>query len=164
MAGVEADIQYTNFKGSDSSSGTTSALVRVGEPFTYSQDQKLNWLATLRGRLGWTPTDHTWLFYVTGGLAVGGVKASNTFNFGLAPQLVWAGSASETKAGWTLGGGVEARLPDNWSVKAEYLYYDLGHLTVNGTSVQVPAITTTTNFAFHGNIVRVGLNKKFTSN
>lgn len=161
VAGVEADIQYTNFKGSDSSSGTTTALVRIAEPFSYSQDQRLSWLGTFRGRLGWTPTDHTWLFYGTGGLAVGGVKASNTFSFGLAPSLVWAGSASETKAGWTLGGGVEARLPDMWSVKAEYLYYDLGHLTVNGTSVQVPAATTTTNFAFHGNIVRVGLNKHF---
>jgi outer membrane immunogenic protein len=135
--------------------------VRVTEPFAYSQEQRLSWLGTFRGRLGWTPTDHTWLFYATGGLAVGGVKASDTVSFGAATPDIWTGSASATKAGWTLGGGVEARLPDMWSVKAEYLYYDLGHLTVNGTPNIVTVFTTTTNFAFHGNIVRVGLNKHF---
>lgn len=162
VAGIEADVQYTDFKGSDSNSGLATANLRVSTPWTYNQDQRLNWLATLRGRLGWTPGDHTFLFYATGGLAVGGVKASDTFTFG--PD-VWAGSASATKVGWTFGGGVEARLMDNWSAKFEYLYYDLGHLTVNGTPVNlVTAFTNTTDFAFHGNIIRVGLNKKFTSN
>jgi outer membrane immunogenic protein len=165
VAGVEADIQYTDFKGSASNTG----LIGVGgaralnfvNPWIYNQDQRVDWLATLRGRLGWTGGDHTFLFYATGGLAVGGVKASDSISFG--SGQAWVGSASATKAGWTLGGGVEARLKDDWTAKLEYLYYDLGHLTVNGTANFVSTYTTTTDFAFHGNIIRVGLNKKFTS-
>jgi outer membrane immunogenic protein len=167
VAGVEADIQYTDFRGSASATGNlVSALgIRAGlaNPWLYNQDQKVNWLSTVRARLGWTPGDHTWLFYATGGLAVGGVKASDSLVFG--NGVSWTGSASETKVGWTIGGGAEARLTDNWTAKIEYLYYDLGHLTVNGTANNiVTAVTTTTDFAFHGNIVRVGLNKQFTSN
>ena len=166
VAGVEADIQYTDFRGSASATGNLASAfaIRAGlpNPLNYNQDQRVSWLSTFRGRLGWTPGDHGWLFYATGGLAVGGVKASNSIVFG--NGVAWAGSASETKVGWTIGGGAEARLPDNWTAKVEYLYYDLGHLTVNGTPNVASATTTTTDFAFHGNIVRVGLNKKFTSN
>ena len=172
VAGVEADISYTNFKGSDSNSGVTPGggnnNIRFvgGIPWTYNQNQRVNWLATVRGRLGWTPGDHTWLIYATGGLAVGGVKASDSFTFASPlATLVWNGDASQTKVGWTLGGGVEARLMDNWTAKLEYLYYDLGHLTVVGTpNDPTIAFTTTTDFAFRGNIIRVGLNRKFTSN
>jgi outer membrane immunogenic protein len=28
--------------------------------------------------------------------------------------------------GWTLGGGIEAMICPNWSIKAEYLHVDLG--------------------------------------
>jgi outer membrane immunogenic protein len=164
VAGVEADISYTNFKGSDATSGVTTALARVGVGWTYNQEQKLEWLATFRGRLGWTGGDHTFLFYGTGGLAVGGAKASNTFSLSGLPTLVFAGEASETKVGWTAGGGVEARLANDWTAKVEYLYYDLGHLTVVGTPNPFVAFTTTSDFAFRGNIVRAGFNKKFTSN
>jgi outer membrane immunogenic protein len=163
VAGVEADVQYTDFKGSASATGNLASFNGIrgglGNPWVYNQDQRVSWLSTVRGRLGWTPTDHTWLFYATGGLAVGGVKASDSLMF--PTGVAWTGSTSATKAGWTLGGGVEARLPDNWSVKAEYLYYDLGRLTVNGTPNIATTVTNTTDFAFRGNIVRVGLNKHF---
>jgi outer membrane immunogenic protein len=33
---------------------------------------------------------------------------------------------SQMHAGWTAGGGLEVGLNRNWSVKAEYLYIDLG--------------------------------------
>ena len=79
VAGIEADIQYTDFKGSDANSGIATAIQRISVSSTCNQDQRVNWLATFRGRLGWTPGDHTLLFYATGGLAVGGVKASNSF-------------------------------------------------------------------------------------
>ncbi len=35
-----------------------------------------------------------------------------------------------TKSGWAMGAGVETRLAaSNWSVRLEYLYLNLGHLT-----------------------------------
>jgi opacity protein-like surface antigen len=36
---------------------------------------------------------------------------------------------SQTRSGWTLGGGVETALAGNWSAKLEYLYVDLGSTT-----------------------------------
>jgi len=38
-------------------------------------------------------------------------------------------SSDTTRAGWTLGGGLEWKFAPQWSVKAEYLYVDLGHET-----------------------------------
>ncbi|HET7847572.1 MAG TPA: outer membrane protein [Pseudolabrys sp.] len=162
VAGIEADIQYTNFTGSDSVSGSLPAIFRPGSQFVYSQDQRVDWLATLRGRLGWTPGDHTFLIYATGGLAVGGVKASNSLSLsGGGPLIAWTGDSSSTRAGWTVGGGIEARVAQNWTAKVEYLFYDLGHLNVTGTSVPASAFVTTTDFEFRGNIVRAGLNYHF---
>ena len=39
------------------------------------------------------------------------------------------GSFSNSRVGWTAGGGVEWLFAPNWSVKVEYLYYDLGSVT-----------------------------------
>jgi outer membrane immunogenic protein len=35
---------------------------------------------------------------------------------------------TNTRPGWTAGGGLEWMGSPNWSVKAEYLYYDLGKI------------------------------------
>ena len=74
-----------------------------------------------------------------------------------------SGTASDTKTGWTAGGGVEYALDNRWSAKFEYLYYDLGSLLVDDTPIPiVPAkvpFETWVNFPLHGS-VRVGLNYK----
>src|SRR5580765_1137796 len=38
-------------------------------------------------------------------------------------------SITQTRVGWTAGGGVEWKFDPRWSVKAEYLYVDLGSTT-----------------------------------
>ena len=58
---------------------------------------------------------------------------------------------SDTKTGWTFGGGVEAAIAGPWTAKVEYLYVDLGH----GDST----LGSTRNF--NTNIVRAGLNYRF---
>ena len=35
-------------------------------------------------------------------------------------------SKSETGSGWTVGGGIETVLVQNWTAKTEYLYIDAG--------------------------------------
>ena len=61
------------------------------------------------------------------------------------------GSARSTKAGYALGGGIEAALSGPWTAKVEYLYVDLGSgPTVGGV-----------NSDFHNNIIRAGLNYRF---
>ncbi|WP_442756104.1 outer membrane protein [Methylocystis sp. JAN1] len=100
-----------------------------------------DWLGTFRGKIGYAITD-TLLAYGTGGLAYGNVHASavhfNTSNLqreddvGVLswnytnPPAFGGASYSGVRAGWSAGGGVEWMFANNWSAKAEGLYYNLG--------------------------------------
>ena len=70
------------------------------------------------------------LIYGTGGFAYGGVNHLFQYSDNFPPfgSLFGGTYYSGTKTGWTAGGGVEyapLEFP-NWSLKAEYLYIDLG--------------------------------------
>jgi outer membrane immunogenic protein len=132
--GVEGDIDWSSIKGS----GPTTCVVGGCET-------KNNWLGTFRGRLGYA-FDRV-LPYVTGGLAVGDIKANTAL-----------GSASETRAGWTAGAGVEAAITGPLTAKIEYLYADLGSMNCATTVCGGAAAT---NVNYHANIVRAGLNYHF---
>jgi outer membrane immunogenic protein len=88
----------------------------------------------------------------------------NYFNYG-------ASSSSTTMVGWTAGGGTEWMFMPNWSVKAEYLYYDLGNMSgslvnnyygLNASSGD-NGLESITNYSkrISGNIVRAGVNYHF---
>jgi len=124
--GVEGDIDASWIKGSSICGGL-------------SCQTKNTWLGTVRGRLGYAVD--RFMPYVTGGLAVGDIN--NT--------ITGLGTANETKAGWTVGAGVEYAFNGPWSVKAEYLYVDLGRGGAIGGS----------DAKFQTNIVRAGLNYRF---
>jgi outer membrane immunogenic protein len=111
------------------------------------------------------------LIYATGGLAVTEVTLSNNINIltsGVGAGS-FIGSNSETRAGWTAGGGAEFAVGGNWRAKVEYLYADLGRVTTtsaltgfatpfppaNGSAFTINASRLTAN------IVRVGLNYSF---
>ena len=103
------------------------------------------------------------MIYATGGLAYGEVRNNAAF-FGTAGQLQFAGGTSRTEVGYTVGGGIEHAFTPNWSVKAEYLYYDLGANTVNVALVPGSGGAPTgynSRFENDGHIVRAGLNYKF---
>ena len=124
--GLEGDIDWSHLSGS----GTCGAV---------SCSAENDWLGTVRGRLGYA-FDH-FLPYVTGGGAFGNIKTNKT----------GVGSADESRAGWTIGGGVEYGLGGPWSLKAEYLYVDLGDGGSIGGSTA----------SFHTSIVRAGINYRF---
>ena len=67
------------------------------------------------------------------------------------------GSFSETKVGWTVGGGLEYAFTDNWTTKLEYLYVDLGNTTCNAACSGGDPFDVT----FKTSIVRGGVNYKF---
>jgi outer membrane immunogenic protein len=72
------------------------------------------------------------------------------------------GTASKTLTGWALGAGMET----SWSVKAEYLRYDLGKYATTPLASTVGGATLTTINAvsavkFQGDFVRAGLNYQF---
>jgi outer membrane immunogenic protein len=151
--GAEADLAYTGLKAERS----VGYLAGVN-PNTISESVESNWLATLRGRLGLA--NGPWLLYATGGLAVGGVNYRDSEFFSINGQ-VFAASSSATRTGWTAGGGIERALPGGWSVKAEYLFVDLGHTNYTSVGSINPANSIVHNHSFNENIVRLGLNYNF---
>ncbi len=168
--GLEADIQGSSERGSASSSNTVLvpgiAVVPVTGTTTGTLAQKLPWFGTVRARVG-VLASPTWLFYVTGGLAYGQVNSTGIVTTSLAfppaPPFATAtatGSGNTTKAGWTIGGGVEGVVSGNWTVKLEYLYMDFG--TINNTFIGTAPFTPL-NLSTHvtDNVVRVGLNYHF---
>ncbi len=173
LASVEADLNYSGqrakMRAGCPGAVCNPALVGiVGDPSVLAiseQGQKLEWFATLRGRLGATITPDA-LAYVTGGLAVGEVMTAGTvFGFdGDGNPVNTIVSSHNTKAGWTVGGGIEGRLAGNWTAKLEYLYLDLGSVS----TVPTPAANSTVVVAFNSrvsdNIVRAGINYKFDPN
>jgi outer membrane immunogenic protein len=101
-----------------------------------------NWLATVRGRIGYAMgATGSILPYVTGGVAFGDISNS----------VAGVGMVSDSKAGWTLGGGLEAAISGPLTAKLEYLYVDLG----DGPTLAGVGST------YHTSIVRAGLNYRF---
>ena len=133
VVGLEADIDWSNIKGS-----TTVNCVSTCETSN-------GWLGTARGRIGYA--FDRFLPYFTGGAAFGEVKGS----------VLGFGGFSETKVGWTVGGGLEYAFVDNWTVKLEYLYVDLGEATCSAACSGGNPFDVT----FQTSIVRGGVNYKF---
>jgi len=159
IVGFETDLSYAHIHGAVATIGLEST-----GPFSYSQSQELDLFGTVRGRIGFTPFSNGFL-YATGGLAYGEVKAANTLAFPNGPFFgeIYFGSISTIKTGWTVGGGWEEALVRNWTAKLEYLYYDLGTVTIIGipTPPILGQVQTSTAVKINGNIIRLGLNYKF---
>ena len=124
--GVEGDIDWSGIRGNGTCGVTTC-------------ETRNDWLSTARVRLGYAV--NRFMPFVTGGAAFGDIKN----------DVAGVGSASDTKVGWTLGGGVEAAIAGPWTAKVEYLYADLGR----GASVLGA------DASFKTNIVRGGINYRF---
>lgn len=66
--------------------------------------------------------------------------------------------------GWTAGGGVEWKFDQRWSIKAEYLYVDLGSTTDTSLNSNVGfSASIIHNHHLTENIARIGLNYSFWS-
>jgi outer membrane immunogenic protein len=100
------------------------------------------------------------LIYGTGGVAYAKVNATSLFGFDTPPFHSWSGSTSQTNTGWTIGGGAEWALNRAWSVKAEYLYYNLGAINVIGTRPGDTVFMTNYDQRVTGSTARLGLNFK----
>ena len=161
LFGLEADIQGSSEKSNDPALSTLiltiPALGAGAIPFSLGVNEKLDWFGTLRGRVGILATP-TWLFYATGGLAYGGIKTTETLSAPAPIGIIGTNSFNNTRAGWTLGGGAEAVLGNNWTAKVEYLYLDLGTFSNVWASPIFPVA-----FSSHvtDNIVRAGVNYHF---
>ena len=169
VIGVEADANYLGLRRSY----TIGPLLGVQGPGTYSVTaaSAADALFTLRPRVG-IAIDRS-LVYVTGGLAASAFVFSQNISY-LNPRVNFlpfttaagganAGSASSTKVGWTIGAGFERMLDNNWSVKAEYLYVDLGTQSFSSlyTDLQPAVFTVQHKDSLTTNILRLGVNYRF---
>jgi outer membrane immunogenic protein len=131
--GLEGDLAWSNIRG------TTTVNCALG------CETRNSWLGTVRGRVGYA--FDRFLPYFTGGLALGEVEAN---------RPVFGGD-SETRAGWTIGGGIEFAVAGPWTAKVEYLYVDLGSFDC-GTRCGAFAPD---NVSFTSSILRGGVNYRF---
>jgi outer membrane immunogenic protein len=165
VAGLEADLSGTDIRSSNDFSGP------VGVTRFVHIDQRLEWLATFRGRIGFLPTEQ-FLLYATGGLAVGEVTTNSSLTTTVANNIpaciaanigvCFGSSDRSTRVGWTVGAGAEYAYSSNWSVKAEYLFVSLGRSASTGldTRFNPPLqLVADTRNDFH--IARVGVNYRF---
>jgi outer membrane immunogenic protein len=172
VAGFEADIQELSGRATGTSVTAVPNPVFGGSAnATLTATNSVNWLGTVRGRIGIAATPNL-LIYGTGGLAYGGVNSSTGINQSfsalglLTGTSLASGNFSETRVGWTVGAGGEWMFTSNWSAKLEYLHYDLGSAnygtTVNSSVLGLPfTLGQSSSTNFRGDIVRVGLNYKF---
>jgi outer membrane immunogenic protein len=130
VIGIEGEGSAADIKGDISQ----SVPFRIPAPpfqtvvITGTAHGKTEWLTSATGRLGWAWGP--WLVYGKGGVAWAGDKYSADI-----PIFGEHLEASETRTGWTVGGGVEWAFWNNWSAKIEYDFYDFGtrSVTLAGT-------------------------------
>lgn len=121
-----------------------------------------SWLATETGRIGYAVLPQA-LLYFKGGLAEARIGYTDVDPTLSATSPYW-GSASATRIGWTIGGGVEYALTPNWSIFVEYDYMDFGsHNTTLAYTSPIPAAATpyTYNETHNLQTILAGVNYKF---
>lgn len=186
VIGLEADIQgsgiqsngYNNGAGAsgvnnlidlirDDGLGTQARFyngsqISISNAFgTQTLNTGVNWLGTVRGRIGYL-INPSLLAYGTGGLTYGGVFANassltgnsvvNSYNYtaeafpppgavekysgvsSYSQSLYGKSSYNQVLVGWNIGGGIEWMFKTNWSLKAEALYWNMGNINLQTIS------------------------------
>jgi outer membrane immunogenic protein len=164
VTGLEADFSAADIKGN------SSTLVTPFGNGAFATDQfneKVKYLGTVRGRLGWLPTDNV-LLYGTAGLAWERLERSTrnvvTDATGISTSTV---AVPSSRFGWVAGVGGEVMLGSpNWIGRIEYLHYDFGRTFDDGsftfTQLGVPSSGATIRAGSQTiDVVRAGVSYKF---
>ena len=171
VLGVETDFQGTSLSKSFDAVGPAFAGLGVppgllGDTLAVHAKASLDWLGTTRGRVGWVATpDNRLLIYGTGGVAYGG-GSQNFSVFDATTGALWTGNPSSSRVGWAAGGGVEYAWTNNWTIRAEYLYIDLGSknfTTVGNLAAATffPGVYASGRTEYRGSLARAAINYKF---
>ena len=154
VIGIDGDYSWADLTGSASEA---SPLIST----TTSYNDKINWIATLTGRLGYAMNN--WMIFVKGGGAWAGFSGTtNTVTSGGAAYS--SGTNSATRDGWTIGTGVEWGFAPHWSTKLEYDYVDFSTSNFNSTVTRVSNGNVTTparSATSYLNMVKLGVAYRF---
>ncbi|MDF1646781.1 MAG: outer membrane beta-barrel protein [Legionellaceae bacterium] len=148
LLGIESDIDYAAVAGTNSVTFT---------PYPYivnsSVTQQLNWLGTVRAKLGKVVSD-TLLPYLTAGFSYANTElsyADSALFIPLNQSTYTAYSRIQTHIHWVAGAGLEYAVSDHFHYKIEYLYLNAGHLKLDTPYYGI-------NSNFTNNILRLGIN------
>jgi outer membrane immunogenic protein len=169
VAGFETDFDFANIRGA----GTTGYTGAGGFPFSSTAAENVQWFGTARARLGYLPTTNL-LVYGTAGFAYGRVDQNAGLvnpNLGILGanglcalhSTCYAGASSRTATGWVAGAGLEYALVNNWTIRAEYLFVNLGSNSLIETLTNASGSSSlTANFGQTTfNVVRGGVDYRF---
>jgi outer membrane immunogenic protein len=163
VAGIEGDWTWTGAKNSFTQTWTFFGTSTPGPGTFTTMSAKLDWLASVRARLGFLVTPDL-LVYGTGGGAWGKVDyAANNSNAGLGGLLyVTSAAFSNIQSGYVAGGGLEWKFARNWALRGEYLFYRLNGASAVGTAVGFPTFPSSYDWS-HMNVNegRVGVSYQF---
>jgi outer membrane immunogenic protein len=159
VVGVEGDWTWTKAGGTSTQPWIPEPGLPVVSGSESVMSANLDWLASARGRIGYLVTPDT-LAYATGGTAWAKIDYSAvSTDPGIGSATT---NSSSTETGYAVGGGLEWMMTDNWTVRAEYLYYQFN----KGPNViaQAPGGFVPSNFVW-GNanisVARAGVSYKF---
>ncbi|AOF96165.1 outer membrane beta-barrel protein [Sphingobium sp. SA2] len=130
VAGVVAEAGKAYISDSVTEYSTTPAF--------YEMTRRIDWNGNLRARLGYT-TPGGIMPYITGGLAYAKVK--NSFATSNGANSFTEVDRKEDAWGYTMGGGIEAKVSDNFSIGARYLWtrYNVDDYRVDVGAGSAPA-------------------------
>jgi outer membrane immunogenic protein len=121
------------------------------------------WDSSVRVRYGYLVTPFT-LVYATGGLALGQINGTFTYNGVLLPPFLVPGIAtansswSDVRPGATIGAGVETEVWRRWKIRVEYRYTE--YRTYTRT---VPVTTACMGCSFPSTSASMDLRESFQS-
>ena len=165
VIGIEGDMQYQGITKSNSftdnggvitvlptcQATVTTCNLPTQQPLVPGATHiKNDWYSTLRGRVGMT--HNNFMGYVTGGLAMSQYDMSiNTYSYQL--------SSSSVLLGYAVGAGLEYKVLNNISLKAEYLYLGFQNSNASYSIPYSSTISSTSTLDQH--TFRVGVNYHF---
>jgi outer membrane immunogenic protein len=142
VAGIEADLG-----GSHATSNALTPWTAFGTNApvagAFTQEiRTLEWLTTVRGRVGYLVTPQT-LVYFTGGAAWAGVSyaGGNSGPFG-GGGYASAVSFFQPQSGYVVGGGGEFMSWDRWLLRGEYLFHRFNDVSAVGATPSFPNFPT----------------------
>jgi outer membrane immunogenic protein len=164
VLGVEADIDAA---GIEATVVQSPIIQNNGTPFPGAGNnitfhQKTDAISTVRPRIGFA--FGRFLVYGTGGLAIAHVGYTANTDFRPVGTEQYPANFSKTQKGWTAGGGAEVAIGGGFSLKGEYLRYDVGtqqNFTANPVPPLPPFQIAYTWNSSSANLYRFGVNYRF---
>src|SRR5262249_13894408 len=128
VLGVEGEASYLKLQGS-AFDPLRSPTLAAATPDVLGNGKIGNWYGMIGGRVGyaWERT----LFYIKGGAEFVHVEASigdacQTVAPGCGNWIITTRGTTDTITTWTVGGGIEWAIYNNWSIKGEYMFIGSG--------------------------------------